>query len=287
MTSSMTGFCFKEKQIKGASLIIELKTLNSRYFELNLRLADQLKIYESKVREMISAKISRGKVDCRIFLKIEENQATAYSVNPAELKTIVNTTEKIAKSLKNPAPINPIDILGLLSNQTKVSLDKNIRKEVLDFLDDSLGMLVNDRQREGSKIRTVILKNIKLVELLVGRAKKIMPKVIKKHQSKITKKFKEALLDIDDSRLKQEFLLFIQKSDITEEIDRIESHIIELKRLINGSIPSGKKMDFLMQEFNREANTIGSKAISVDISNISIELKVYIEQIREQIQNIE
>ena len=148
-------------------------------------------------------------------------------------------------------------------------------------------MLVNDRQREGSKIRTVILKNIKLVELLVGRAKKIMPKVIKKHQSKITKKFKEALLDIDDSRLKQEFLLFIQKSDITEEIDRIESHIIELRRLINGSIPSGKKMDFLMQEFNREANTIGSKAISVDISNISIELKVYIEQIREQIQNIE
>ncbi|MBT6392393.1 MAG: YicC family protein [Nitrosomonadales bacterium] len=283
----MTGFCFKEKQIKGASLIIELKTLNSRYFELNLRLADQLKIYESKVREMISAKISRGKVDCRIFLKIEENQATAYSVNPAELKTIVNATEKIAKSLKNPAPINPIDILGLLSNQTKVSLDKNIRKDVLDFLDDSLGMLVNDRQREGSKIRTVILKNIKLVELLVGRAKKIMPKVIKKHQSKITKKFKEALLDIDDSRLKQEFLLFIQKSDITEEIDRIESHIIELKRLINGSIPSGKKMDFLMQEFNREANTIGSKAISVDISNISIELKVYIEQIREQIQNIE
>jgi len=287
MTSSMTGFCFKEKQIKGASLIIELKTLNSRYFELNLRLADQLKIYESKVREMISAKISRGKVDCRIFLKIEENQATAYSVNPAELKTIVNATEKIAKSLKNPAPINPIDILGLLSNQTKVSLDKNIRKDVLDFLDDSLGMLVNDRQREGSKIRTVILKNIKLVELLVGRAKKIMPKVIKKHQSKITKKFKEALLDIDDSRLKQEFLLFIQKSDITEEIDRIESHIIELRRLINGSIPSGKKMDFLMQEFNREANTMGSKAISVDISNISVELKVYIEQIREQIQNIE
>jgi uncharacterized protein (TIGR00255 family) len=287
MTSSMTGFCFKEKQIKGASLIIELKTLNSRYFELNLRLADQLKIYESKVREMISAKISRGKVDCRIFLKIEENQATAYSVNPAELKTIVNATDKIAKSLKNPAPINPIDILVLLSNQTKVSLDKNIRKDVLDFLDDSLGMLVNDRQREGSKIRTVILKNIKLVELLVGRAKKIMPKVIKKHQSKITKKFKEALLDIDDSRLKQEFLLFIQKSDITEEIDRIESHIIELRRLINGSIPSGKKMDFLMQEFNREANTIGSKAISVDISNISIELKVYIEQIREQIQNIE
>jgi len=148
-------------------------------------------------------------------------------------------------------------------------------------------MLLKDRQREGSKIRIVILKNIRSVELLVGRAKKIMPTVIKKHQSKIIKKFKEALLDTEDSRLKQEFLLFIQKSDITEEIDRIESHIIELRRLINGPSPSGKKMDFLMQEFNREANTIGSKAVSVDISTISVELKVYIEQIREQIQNIE
>ena len=287
MTASMTGFCFKEKQIKGGSLIIELKTLNSRYFELNLKLADQLRIYESRVREMISAKVSRGKVDCKIFLKIDENQSRVYSVDPKALKAVVNASEKIAKSLKNPAPINPLDILDLLSIQSKTDLDKNIRKEVLSLLDGSLEMLLKDRQREGSKIRIVILKNIRSVELLVGRAKKIMPTAIKKHQSKIIKKFKEALLDTEDSRLKQEFLLFIQKSDITEEIDRIESHIIELRRLINGPSPSGKKMDFLMQEFNREANTIGSKAVSVDISTISVELKVYIEQIREQIQNIE
>ncbi|MBT5410533.1 MAG: YicC family protein [Nitrosomonadales bacterium] len=287
MTASMTGFCFKEKQIKGGSLIIELKTLNSRYFELNLKLADQLRIYESRVREMISAKVSRGKVDCKIFMKIDENQSRVYSVDPKALKEVVNASEKIAKSLKNPAPINPLDILDLLSIKSKTDLDKNIRKEVLSLLDGSLEMLLKDRQREGSKIRIVILKNIRSVELLVGRAKKIMPTAIKKHQSKIIKKFKEALLDTEDSRLKQEFLLFIQKSDITEEIDRIESHIIELRRLINGSSPSGKKMDFLMQEFNREANTIGSKAVSVDISTISVELKVYIEQIREQIQNIE
>ena len=287
MTASMTGFCFKEKQIKGGSLIIELKTLNSRYFELNLKLADQLRIYESRVREMISAKVSRGKVDCKIFLKIDENQSRVYSVDPKALKAVVNASEKIAKSLKNPAPINPLDILDLLSIKSKTDLDKNIRKEVLSLLDGSLEMLLRDRQREGSKIRIVILKNIRSVELLVGRAKKIMPTVIKKYQSKIIKKFKEALLDTEDSRLKQEFLLFIQKSDITEEIDRIESHIIELRRLINGSSSSGKKMDFLMQEFNREANTIGSKAVSVDISTISVELKVYIEQIREQIQNIE
>ncbi len=122
---------------------------------------------------------------------------------------------------------------------------------------------------------------------MINQTKKIMPKVIKLHQLKIDNKFKEALIDTENDRLKQELLIFIQKSDITEEIDRLESHLKELRRLLKIKEPVGKKMDFLMQEFNREANTLGSKAISVDISKISVELKVIIEQIREQIQNIE
>ena len=146
---------------------------------------------------------------------------------------------------------------------------------------------MTDRRREGVKIRQVIIKNLRAIENIINKAKKIIPKAIKNHQKKVIKKFKDALINVDDARLKQEFLLFIQKSDVTEEIDRIESHIIELRRLINLNGPTGKKIDFLMQEFNREANTIGSKAVSVDISKISVELKVLIEQVREQIQNIE
>ena len=287
MTASMTGFSLRDNLIEGGRLVIELKTLNSRYFELNLKIADQLKIYESRIREIISGKLARGKIECKIFFKEIDDHVNSNTINNKELKSIISSSENISDILKNPAPINPLDIYRLISNQPIAIKHKTVKKELFNLLDEVVEALLQDRRREGLKIRRVILKNIKLIESMVLKAKKIFPKAIKEHQKKIIKKFKEALIDIDDSRLKQEFLLFVQKSDITEEIDRLDSHIIELKRLININSPSGKKMDFLMQEFNREANTIGSKAVSTDISKISVELKVLIEQIREQIQNIE
>ena len=287
MTASMTGFSLRDDRVEGGRLVIELKTLNSRYFELNLKIADQFKVYESKIREIISGKVARGKIECKIFFKAIDDHVKLDEINNKELKNIISFSENISKSLKNPAPINPLDIYQLLSNQPITIKHKTLKKELFNLLDDSIEALLKDRKREGSKIRRVILKNIKLIESMISKTKKIIPKAIKEHQKKIIKKFKEVLIDPEDPRLKQEFLLFVQKSDITEEIDRLDSHIIELRRLINLNSPSGKKMDFLMQEFNREANTIGSKAVSVEISKISVELKVLIEQIREQIQNIE
>ena len=286
MTSSMTGFSFKDKSTQGGSLIIEIKTLNSRYYELNLKTSDLFKIYESKIREIIAAKVFRGKVDCKIFYRAKENSSKQL-IDSKELKNLIVSSENIAKKLKNPAPIDPLDIFQLLSNQNLNISDKNLKKEILSLLEEAIEDLVTDRRREGLKIRQVIIKNLRAIENIINKAKKIIPKAIKNHQKKVIKKFKDALINVDDARLKQEFLLFIQKSDVTEEIDRIESHIIELRRLINLNGPTGKKIDFLMQEFNREANTIGSKAVSVDISKISVELKVLIEQVREQIQNIE
>lgn len=287
MTASMTGFSLRDNLIEEGRLVIELKTLNNRYFELNLKIADQFKMYESNIREIISKKISRGKVECKIFFKAIDGHLNPSIISNKELKSIISSSENIANRLKNPAPINPLDIYKLLSEQPRDINKKTLKKELLNLLDDSVEELLKDRKREGIKIRKVILQNIKLIENMIGKAKKIIPRAIKDHKKKVIKKFKEALIDIDDSRLKHEFLLFVQKSDVTEEIDRLDSHIIELKRLINLNSPSGKKMDFLMQEFNREANTIGSKAVSVDISKISVELKILIEQIREQIQNIE
>ena len=286
MTSSMTGFSFKDKSTQSGNLIIEIKTLNSRYYELNLKTSDLFKIYESKIREIIAAKVFRGKVDCKIFYRAKENSSKQL-IDSKELKNLIVSSENIAKKLKNPAPIDPLDIFQLLSNQNLNISDKNLKKEILSLLEEAIQDLVTDRRREGVKIRQVIIKNLRAIENIINKAKKIIPKAIKNHQKKVIKKFKDALINVDDARLKQEFLLFIQKSDVTEEIDRIESHIIELRRLINLNGPTGKKIDFLMQEFNREANTIGSKAVSVDISKISVELKVLIEQVREQIQNIE
>lgn len=287
MTASMTGFSLRDNRVEGGRLVIELKTLNSRYFELNLKITDQFKLYESKIREIISGKVARGKIECKIFFKAIDDHVNLDEINNKELKNIISFSENISKSLKNPAPINPLDIYQLLSNQPITIKHKTLKKELFNLLDDSIEALLKDRKREGFKIRRAILKNIKLIESMISKTKKIIPKAIKEHQKKIIKKFKEVLIDPEDPRLKQEFLLFVQKSDITEEIDRLDSHIIELRRLINLNSPSGKKMDFLMQEFNREANTIGSKAVSVEISKISVELKVLIEQIREQIQNIE
>lgn len=287
MTASMTGFSFKEKNINSANLIVELKTLNSRYYELNLKIADQFKSYEPKIREIISANISRGKVECKIFFKTTTNHTKLKLIDDEALKSLIVATEKIAKNLNNPAPINPLDVLQYLSNQTDGKSYKNLKKEVFITLNQSIAELLKDRKREGMKIRGIILKQIRIIEKLIKSIKKIVIKAIKQHQLKVIKKFKDALIDVDDSRLKQEFLFFIQKGDIAEEIDRLESHVMELKRMIKLDAPSGKKMDFLMQEFNREANTVGSKAISIDISKIAIELKVVIEQIREQIQNIE
>ena len=155
------------------------------------------------------------------------------------------------------------------------------------LFDDALKKIVTDRQREGKKIKQLITSRSLRIEKEVTKIRKMIPRFINIHQSKIVKKFKDALIDVDQDKIKQELVTFIQKSDVDEELDRLNSHSQELKRLLSLSEPVGKKIDFLMQEFNREANTLGSKAIAVEISQSAVELKVLIEQIREQIQNIE
>ena len=283
----MTGFFFGEKDTKFGNLIIEIKTLNSRYCELQLKLGDDLRVYESQIREIILGSISRGKIDCRIFLRSNEAVLNARKIDEKEIKLFIHTLEKIANFIKNPALIDPVEIFKLSGTNKQTIDNRYLKRILLSAIPNALEKIITDRQREGKNISKVILNNSKLIERLIKQTKKIMPKAIKLHQLKIDKKFKVALIDTESERLKQELLIFIQKSDITEEIDRLESHLKELRRLLTIKEPVGKKMDFLMQEFNREANTLGSKSISVDISKISVELKVIIEQIREQIQNIE
>jgi len=287
MISSMTGFFFGEEDTKFGNLVIEIKTLNSRYCELQLKLGDDLRVYESQIRELILGSISRGKIDCRIFLRSNETALNTRKIDDKEIKKLIHISEEIATFIKNPALIDPVEIFKLSGTNKQTVDNRYLKKILLSALPNALQKIITDRQREGKNISQVILNNTKVIKRLINQTKKIMPKAIKLHQLKIDKKFKEALIDTESDRLKQELLIFIQKSDITEEIDRLESHLKELRRLLTIKEPIGKKMDFLMQEFNREANTLGSKAISVDISKISIELKVIIEQIREQIQNIE
>ena len=287
MISSMTSFYSVSKETNNGCLIIELKTLNSRFFDLQIRLSDELRAHESIIRKKISKVISRGKIECKVFFKVKDKISEIKKNDIQNIKKVVKIVEKISSLISKPQQINPIDIIHLYGEKGTQLNHIGSTKILLTLLDDSLKKIVADRQREGKKIKQLILsRNIK-IEKEVKKIRKLIPKYIDNHQKKIEKKFKDALINIDQDKIKQELLIFIQKGDIEEELDRLDSHSHELKRLLNLKEPVGKKIDFLMQEFNREANTLGSKSMAVEISQTAVELKVLIEQIREQIQNIE
>ena len=283
----MTSYHSVSKETDYGCLVIEIKTLNSRFFDLQIKLSDEFRIHETIIRKKISKVISRGKIECKAYFKTKEKLPEFKKNDLKVMKEVIITIEKISSLIKDPQKINPVDIVHLHNEKGDKFNYIGLSKTFLILFESSLKKIITDRQREGKKIKQLILsRNIK-IEKEVKKIRKVMPKYIDNHQKKILKKFKEALINVDQDKIKQELLIFIQKSDIEEELDRLDSHSHELKRLLNLNEPVGKKIDFLMQEFNREANTLGSKAIAVGISQSAVELKVLIEQIREQIQNIE
>ena len=287
MISSMTSYHSVSKETDYGCLVIEIKTLNSRFFDLQIKLSDEFRIHETIIRKKISKVISRGKIECKAYFKTKEKLPEFKKNDLKVMKEVIITIEKISSLIKDPQKINPVDIVHLHNEKGDKFNYIGLSKTFLILFESSLKKIITDRQREGKKIKQLILsRNIK-IEKEVIKIRKVIPKYIDNHQKKILKKFKEALINVDQDKIKQELLIFIQKGDIEEELDRLDSHSHELKRLLNLNEPVGKKIDFLMQEFNREVNTLGSKAIAVEISQSAVELKVLIEQIREQIQNIE
>lgn len=283
----MTSYHSVSKETDYGCLVIEIKTLNSRFFDLQIKLSDEFRIHETIIRKKISKVISRGKIECKAYFKTKEKLPEFKKNDLKVMKEVIITIEKISSLIKDPQKINPVDIVHLHNEKGDKFNYIGLSKTFLILFESSLKKIITDRQREGKKIKQLILsRNIK-IEKEVKKIRKVIPKYIDNHQKKILKKFKEALINVDQDKIKQELLIFIQKGDIEEELDRLDSHSHELKRLLNLNEPVGKKIDFLMQEFNREVNTLGSKAIAVEISKSAVELKVLIEQIREQIQNIE
>tara|TARA_B110000459_G_scaffold149001_1_gene162377 strand:+ start:7 stop:870 length:864 start_codon:yes stop_codon:yes gene_type:complete len=287
MISSMTSYYSVSKETSYGSLVLEIKTLNSRFFDLQIKLSDELRIHEPLIRKKIAKILSRGKIECKIFLKEREGLVEIKNDDLKNLKKLIKFVEKISTLIKDPKQINPVEIIRLHREKNNKQNHKGLDKVLFLLFDDALKKIITDRQREGKKIKQLITSRSLRIEKEVAKIRKMIPRFIDIHQSKIVKKFKDALIDVDQDKIKQELVTFIQKSDVDEELDRLNSHSQELKRLLSLSEPVGKKIDFLMQEFNREANTLGSKAIAVEISQSAVELKVLIEQIREQIQNIE
>jgi uncharacterized protein (TIGR00255 family) len=284
----MTGYAALEQPIENATLILELRAVNSRYLDLHFKLDDHLKSFEPTIREKIGAQLSRGKIECKMNLIQRTQAGQAMQLDVALMQQLAGMQEKAQLYFPQGRQLSIADILrwpGVLLNDTlsQDSLLEDIKKLVQKGLQD----LNASRAREGEKLKALVLERLSQIETLVTKVKPLLPALTKEYQLKLENKLQENLKNIDQERVAQELVLFAQRIDVDEELTRLTAHISEVKRILSSDAPAGKRLDFLMQELNREANTLGSKSVSVQTTQVSMELKVLIEQMREQIQNIE
>ena len=288
MVLSMTGYASQEYNTCGDILLLELRSVNHRYLELLIKPDDNLRNFESTIRQQIQAKLGRGKVDCRISLVRNNALQAAPVLNHSVLQQIAESAKTAAQYFPHTQPVNMLEILRMPGVLQTEPLDTDTLEHDLKIaLDAALDDLIAAKAREGEKLKSIILQRLVLIEQLVAKVKPMMPTLVKQYQEKLTAKLAEAHASNDDERIRQEIVLFAQRIDVDEELSRLDSHISEVKRILNDKAAAGKRLDFLMQEMNREANTLGSKSVAIETTQISMELKVLIEQMREQIQNIE
>ncbi|CEN55089.1 YicC/YloC family endoribonuclease [Candidatus Methylopumilus turicensis] len=288
MIYSMTGFASIERQMANGVLVVELRSVNHRYLELHMKLDEHLRSFEPLVREMISAKLGRGKVECRMSLMQRGAADKALSLDEDVLTNLSAVADQIQKRFPSSQALSVSEILhwpGVVQNQQADNdqLAEDIKSSLKQILED----MTASRAREGAKMKALILERLADAEKIVATVKPLLPLQVKAYQEKLTAKLQEALSGVDEDRVRQELVLFAQKIDVDEELTRLTAHISEVKRILDADQAAGKRLDFLMQELNREANTLGSKSVSTEVSQASMSLKVLIEQMREQIQNIE
>ena len=288
MICSMTAYGRVENSDNQNSISCEIRSINHRYSEISIRLPDELRPLEQKIRNHISDKIKRGKIECNIRIEQQDAYNEALSINKDLLKNIIEVAEKINSNLSTSTSLNSLDLLRWPGVLRKKTLDvKKIDKLLFKLVDEAIDIVIDTRQREGKKIKKMITDRCSKIKKIINDVRKKMPTILKSFRKKLTDRVQEISSELDNERFEQELLYISQKMDIEEEIDRLNAHIDEVIRVIDQKGPIGRRLDFLMQEMNRESNTLGSKSYHIKTSNASVELKVLVEQMREQIQNIE
>ena len=288
MIFSMTGYAAQEKSLDNATLILELRAVNSRYLDLHFKLDDNLRSLEPLMRERIGEQLSRGKIECKLNLMARTTTPQAAQIDPAMLQQLAAMQAIAKQHFPQSRELSVADILrwpGVLISEAEG--ESKLAEEVNALLQEGLQALNASRAREGEKLKALILERLVQIEQLVETVKPLLPTLTQEYQAKLEAKLNDSLKNLDPERLAQELVLFAQRIDVDEELSRLTAHISEVKRILNSDAPAGKRLDFLMQELNREANTLGSKSVAVETTKVSMELKVLIEQMREQIQNIE
>jgi len=288
MIYSMTGYAIATKESSQGALSLELRSVNHRYLDIQFRLPDKFRVLEPSMRELITSKLNRGKIDCYMsFNQLSANEET-QKINTELLQRLLELNHTVKTALPDSQSLSVADILRWPSIlKTEILPNDDLCNLCKELLENTLDELTAARAREGEKLKIILLERLASMRQLTAEAAPLIPALAIAFQEKIRAKLNDAIINSGDDRIRQELVLFASKIDIDEEISRLETHFDEVERVLDKGGVVGKRLDFLMQELNREANTIGSKSTDSGLSKISMELKILIEQMREQVQNIE
>jgi len=288
MIRSMTGFAAVAADLPGVALAVELRSVNHRFLDLQLRLPDELRGLETTLRERILAELKRGKVECRITLGRPAAGAAGLAVDLARVAELAKAAADVAKTAPGAVPLSVGEILrwpGVLAEPGVPPAE--LAAHAGKLVEEALADFSASRVREGAKLIATLVERCDAIETQITRVAPRIPAIHAAFNEKLGARLREAGLDADQDRLKQELALFATKVDVAEELSRLATHVAEVRRVLAAGGSAGKRLDFLMQELHREANTLGSKSVDAELSQASLEIKVLIEQMREQVQNLE
>lgn len=288
MIYSMTGFAVATTDHDFGSLTIEMRAVNHRYLDVQFRMPDELRAIEPNLRELITARLNRGKIECRISVTPGNCKVSNAELNLALLKQLAQWSQAVRRELPDAAELSVSDVLHWqgMTNSNNLPLAE-LQAAVLASAPQVLTEFNAARSREGEKLKDFLLHRVAQIEQLRLSVAPHIPAAIALYENKLRQRLLDALGSHDDERVRQEITLFASKIDVDEELSRLHSHLVEMRRILENGGASGKRLDFLMQELNREANTLGSKSVDADVSRNAMEMKILVEQMREQIQNIE
>ncbi|MCG7899888.1 MAG: YicC family protein [Candidatus Thiodiazotropha lotti] len=288
MISSMTAFAREEYRGELGNMSWEIRSVNHRYLEAFLRLPEELRALEPNIRERLNNRLGRGKLDVSLKYKAGTSGDASLCINQRLVEQLIDVDQQLADMIELDPSMRSGDLLrwpGVLEEEERDYTP--VKVQAMQLLETALDSLIDNRLREGERLGEIIGLRCDALASEVGRVRGLMPDVLESVRSRIKDRLNEVMEELDESRVEQEMVLLAQRLDVDEELDRLETHIEEVRRVLESDEPIGRRLDFLMQELNREANTLTSKSNSVDVTRSAVEMKVLIEQMREQVQNLE
>ncbi len=288
MIYSMTAYARKEVKGDWGTAVWEIRSVNQRYLETYFRMPEQFRGLEPVLRERFRKRLARGKVECHLRFESNPSAKGELSINEALAQQVIGAANQVMKLTGEDSRLNPFQIMNWPGVMETPEQDMDtINKELLAGFDAAIKDFIDARASEGDNMKALIVARLEAITAEVVKVRARMPEIIEWQRERLLTKFEDAKVELDASRVEQELILLAQKSDVAEELDRLDSHVKETTAIMKKGGACGRRLDFMMQEFNRESNTLASKSISTDITASGVELKVLIEQMREQIQNIE